>query len=186
MNAKASELSALFDGELEEHEVRAAVTAALDEDDLRDSWQLYALIGDGLRGDCPDAPDLAASVMAHVREEPVVLAPRNLRTQRRTHPMYALAASLAGVAVVGWLALAGNPRAPAADGAGSTLAAASPAPSIAKVEPVAVGKPADSQPLRGDMSEYLLAHQLQAGTPHPAASTRQIRTVAMSGGGERP
>ncbi len=186
MNAKASELSALFDGELEEHEVRAAVTAALNEDGLQDSWQLYALIGDGLRGDCPDAPDLTASVMAHVREEPVVLAPRNLKAQRRTHPMYALAASLAGVAVVAWLALAGNPRAPA-DGAGSTLAAAaSPAPSIARVEPVAAGKPADSQPLRGDMSEYLLAHQMQAGTSYLAASTRQIRTVAMSGGVERP
>lgn len=179
MKIQTAELSALLDGELEEHEVRAALQATLHADDMRDAWYLYSLIGDGLRGVPLHPGDMTANVMAHVREEPVVLAPRNLTERHRQHPLLALAASLAGVAIVGWLALSGSPGVSTAD---NRLAAAPPAPSIAKVQ----AQPGAGQVLRGDMNEYLLAHQLQAGTPQLVDSTRQIRTVAMGGGAERP
>ncbi|MDP1653101.1 MAG: RseA family anti-sigma factor [Rhodocyclaceae bacterium] len=172
---RSTEISALFDGELEEHEVRSAVRTALNDDA---SWRMYALIGDGLRGDCPDAPDMTAGVMSRIREEPVVLAPRNLQPVRRQHPMLALAASVAGVAVVGWLALAGKSQLSPADNQiaavpvlrGSPAGAVSPAPTFVKVP----------QGMPGDMNEYLLAHHAQATTIRLGDSTKQVRTVAMS------
>lgn len=188
---RSAEISALFDGELDEHEVRSAVRAALNDNE---SWQMYALIGDGLRDDCADAPDLSASVMSRIREEPVVLAPRNLRPVRRHHPLLALAASVAGVTVVGWLALTGNPQSPMSE---SRLAAASgitagttgavlPAPTfvkapdnMARLQP-RVSDQIPVQGIQGDMSEYLLAHHAQSAIVRLGDSTWQVRTVAMS------
>ena len=179
-NEQAREISALIDGELEAHEVRAAIKASLND---ADRWRIYGLIGDGLRGETFDAPDMTASVMSRICEEPVVLAPRNLRTQQRDHPLLALAASVAGVAVVGWLALAGHSQAPVAEQhllvsqqsrmsiAGAASGAVPPAPTFSKAPPAA---------LQGDMSEYLLAHHAQASTVRLGDSTQQIRTVAMS------
>lgn len=189
---RSSEISALFDGELEEHEVRAAVKSAFDDNA---HWQVYALIGDGLRGDCPDAPDMTARVMSRIREEPVVLAPRHLQpARRRHHPLLALAASVAGVTVVGWLALTGNAQFPASENrlaavqvnpveaAGAVLRAPTfvKAPdNVARLQPrVSESIPAQGMP--GDMNEYLLAHHAQAATARLGDSTKQVRTVALS------
>lgn len=188
---RPAEISALFDGELEEHEVRSAVRTALTD---KASWQVYALIGDGLRGDCPEAPDLTAGVMRRVREEPVVLAPRNLQPVRRQHPLLALAASVAGVTVVGWLALSGNPQSPLSENrlaavsgntAGTTIAVP-PAPTfvkapdnMARIQP-RVTDPTPVQGMQGNMNEYLLAHHAQTATVRLGDSTKQVRNVAMS------
>jgi sigma-E factor negative regulatory protein RseA len=183
---RSSEISALFDGELEEHEVRAAIKASVRD---QDGWRMYALISDGLRGDCPNAPDLTAGVMSRLREEPVVLAPRVLGSRTHHHPLLALAASVAGVAVVGWLALAGNPQAPVS---GENMAASKPATVASAVTPgltfVAVRespaggtlRPNEKHPVQADLSEYLLAHHAQSPTSHLHDSTQQIRTVAMT------
>ena len=186
-----SEVSALFDGELEDHEVRAAIKGCLNDPQ---HWHAYAVISDGLRGECPDTPDMTASVMARVNEEPVVLAPRNLKRPARHHPLLALAASVAGVAVVGWLALTGNPQAPLSD---NSLAAASnrmnlavsPALTFAKA-PVSGTNPSlaatQDKPAavvtQGDLNEYLLAHHAQAATARLGDSTKQVRTVALGVG----
>lgn len=183
---RASEISALFDGELEEHEVGAAVKASVRD---QDGWRMYALISDGLHGDCPNAPDLTAGVMSRLRQEPVVLAPRALGAHRRQHPLLALAASVAGVAVVGWLALAGSPQAP---GSGQHIAAHTPvaAPSAVTPAPTFVATPdnpvrgtprsTEKRPVQADLSEYLLAHHAHSPTSHLHDSTQQIRTVAMT------
>jgi len=173
---RSSEISALFDGELEEHEVRAAIKAGLAD---TERWHLYGLIGDGLRGEAVDAHDLTASVMSRLGEEPVVLAPRNLMDRRRHHPLLALAASVAGVAVVGWVVLTGNPQASGVDGrlagvqrdALQNASAVPPAPPFAK---------APKEIVQTDLNEYLLAHHAQAATGRLGDSTRQIRTVAMT------
>ena len=184
---RSTEVSALFDGELEAHEVRAAIKASLNDSER---WRLYGLIGDGLRGDCPDAPDLTAGVMSRLREEPVVLAPRALgATGRREHPLLALAASVAGVAVVGWLALVGSPQTPAT---GQHIAANTPVTVAGAVTPgltfvatpsqpaqVAARAPKE-RPVQVDISEYLLAHHAQSPASHLHDSTQQIRTVALA------
>lgn len=186
---RSAQISALFDGELEEHEVRSAVRASLDD---MDSWRLYGLIGDGLRGECVEMPNMTASVMARIGEEPVVLAPRNLTPRKRHHPLLALAASVAGVAVVGWIASTGTLQSPLADhrlaaaqgnspvavvSDNTTMArAVPPAPTLAKAPP--------ASGMQGDMNEYLLAHHAQTSTARLGDSTKQIRTVSF--GSDRP
>lgn len=175
---RSSEISALFDGELEEHEVRAAIRSGLAD---AERWRLYGLIGDGLKGEPVEVPDMTASVMSRLSEEPVVLAPRNLTSRRRHHPLLALAASIAGVAVVGWVALTGNPHTSGADirlagvqkGSLQGATAVSPAPTFAKAQQ-GIGI------VQSDLNEYLLAHHAQAATGRLGDSTRQIRTVAMT------
>lgn len=130
---KDSELSALYDGELEDHEVASIVRSALVDEKQMADWQAYALIGDQLRGVQGQGyrPDFVENVMVCVREEPQVLAPRNLARPSSRHPLLALAASVAGVAVVGWLVLAGPQQA-----AGPQIAyvAVPPAPTFAKAD----------------------------------------------------
>lgn len=173
---QSSLVSALYDGELESHEVRPAIRESLDDSE---SWRIYALIGDGLRGDSTDAPDMTASVMARLADEPVVLAPRNLQPKPRQHPLLALAASVAGVAVVGWLAFGGSVLDPApvariavSSPSGQTLASAvSPAPTFNGVQ---------AGQNEADLNEYLLAHHAQAASVRMGESAKQIRTVAMT------
>lgn len=197
---RSTEISALYDGELETHEVRAAIRASLDD---YARWHTYCVIGDSLRGEPVGAPDMTARVMARIAEEPVVLAPRNLKPRPQSHPLLALAASIAGVAVVGWVALTGGAQPPMAD---DNLAAAqkdkleiastvSPAPTGLAPHarnpgalPPTTGASAFAQApqaaLPDDMSEYLVAHHAQAMAGRLGDSTRQIRTVAL--GPDRP
>jgi sigma-E factor negative regulatory protein RseA len=187
MKSQLAELSALLDGELDPHELRPALNAVVGDADLCTVWDSYVLIGDQLRNEPIATPDLTANVMAKLREEPVVLAPRNLLLTRHNHPLLALAASVAGVVVVGWLAWAGNVAPVPAE---NRLAAVSPAPTftrssapkLAQVPTVAEV----NEPASGDMSEYLLAHQTQASAFRLGDNTHSIRTVSMSGSATRP
>lgn len=195
MKSRLSELSALYDGELETHEsqaIVAVVRAAAREEQMRAAWHAYALSGDCLRGGQVDTPDISASVMARINAEPVVLAPRNVALPARHQPWLALAASVAGVAVVGWLAIAGNQQVTGSD---SGLAAVSPAPtfavsavSVATAPTQALAKAPDehARPAHGDISEYLLAHQTQASSFRLGDATHQIRTVSLVGNPHRP
>lgn len=183
VSAKLSAVSALFDGELEPHEVMPAIRAATHDETAREAWQIYALIGDRLRGESHAAPDITAAVMARVREEPVVLAPRNLSPVARPRPLLTLAASVAGVAVVGWLVLAGTPG---PSGLSSNPAAVAPAPTLSLVSapPLSTqaGKrqaPVAAPVMRSDMSEYLLAHQTQSSSFRLGDGTQQVRTVSL-------
>ncbi len=214
MKSQFPELSALLDGELDSHEVRPTLKAATRESELYESWRAYVLIGDQLRQECTGTRDLTACVMAKIRAEPVVLAPRKLQPAARHHPGLALAASVAGVAVVGWLAMAGNPqlsptesRLAAVAGTSAAVPAAGhfilPAPAVATTEaptltPVQVlarvaeeNAPLQSQAsvmiaARGDMSEYLLAHHTQSSTFRLGNNASHVRTVTMTGRPARP
>lgn len=174
---RSTNISALYDGELEALDVRAAIRSSLDD---TESWRMYGLIGDGLRGESVDAHDMTASVMSRLGEEPVVLAPRKLKAAPRHHPLLALAASVAGVAVVGWVALTGTPQSsdPALPLAAiekeklTRASAVPPAPTLVQAQPAGS--------VQGDLHEYLLAHHAQGATGRLGDSTRQIRTVSMN------
>lgn len=193
MKSQLSELSALYDGELEPHEVSPIVKAAVRDDELRSAWLAYGLIGDGLRGESTASADMTASVMAKLRAEPVVLAPNRLPASR-SHPLLALAASVAGVAVVAWLSLAGNPQMASTT---DQLATVAPAPTFVRLPESALaanaaGIQAATMPVvaaaatRGDMSEYLLAHHIQASTFRLHDSTEHVRSVSMANKPSRP
>lgn len=188
MKSQLSELSALYDGELEPHELAPVVKAAVRDEELRAAWLAYGVIGDELRGESVAAADMTAGVMAKIRAEPVVLAPNNLRPSR-SHPVLALAASVAGVAVVAWLSLTGNPSTGPAE---SRLATVAPAPTFARLPEqglaaVGAGRAGQTAQVaatapapRGDMSEYLLAHHIQASTFRLHDSTEHVRSVSMT------
>jgi len=172
--AQLAELSALLDGELEPHELRPTLRAAVRGPELRENWQAYVLIGDQLRQERTLGRDLTAGVMAKIRAEPVVLAPRNLQLAWRRRPLLALAASAAGVVVVGWLALADNAQfSPPENRLAAVASAVPPAPTFEAAQ-------------RGDMSEYLLAHHTQSATFRLGDNAGHVRTVSMTGGPARP
>lgn len=188
MKSQLAELSALLDGELEPHESVPILNAAVGENALRDAWDGYVLIGDQMRQERLDLPDLTASVMAKIRDEPVVLAPRNLPLTRRHHPLLALAASVAGVAVVGWLAMTGGADSVSVE---TKQVAVAPAPTFVRAMANSPQAPDDRVagaeiPVRNDMSEYLLAHHTQASTFRLGDNTQNIRTVSLTGRAAHP
>lgn len=146
-------ISALIDGELEEHEAQRELARLKDDAALRERWDYFHLIGDALRGErpLPLSAGFNGAFAAHLAQEPTVLAPRRSSPQARRVTTYALsaAASLSAVALVAWVALA--PTAPLGPQAGI-------APGVQAFTPEATSQLA-SVPSEGRMNEYLLAHQ---------------------------
>jgi len=160
------ELSALVDGETESQVTRAVLSAVKSDGALRDAWNEYHLIGDVLRGEPELGGDITSAVMERLIEEPVVLAPSPRRQSNLLRPLAALAASVAGVAVVGWLALSPQVSPPQAIIAKVETSAHRPDPMAAS-----------------DMQEYLLAHQANAPGLRLQGGRQQIRTVSVVEGG---
>ena len=149
-------ISALMDGELDENEASRLFTRLKPQDELRESWDTFHLIGDAMRGDCRLSSHFSLRMAERLAAEPTVLAPPRRRDTAKRLNTYVLsaAASLSAVALVVWVAFSINPlstpaqvvakaRAPAVSQGGATAQVAS----IANV----------SSP--GNLNEYLLAHQ---------------------------
>ncbi len=141
------ELSTLMDGELEAHEAERAIRTVCGSDDLKQKWHEYHLIGDALRGDSPRRADARRRIMAALEAEPTVLAPKRRLPEAAGRIAFAAAASVATVAVVGWMGLQ-QARGPEAQPA---LAKGAPAPQQGVV-PVAVTTPAH-------VNDYLMVHR---------------------------
>lgn len=159
------ELSALFDNELEVHEEPALWVALKAEPHLRERWQNYKLIGDALRDEQNLACDITGDVMRALADEPVILAPQKKRATTWSSAIMAMAASVAGIAVVGWLALGPQFK-------DNELPVLAKAPS----QTTAVSAPqADS----AGIQEYVLAHQANAPGLYLQGGTQHIRTVSV-------
>jgi sigma-E factor negative regulatory protein RseA len=168
-------VSALLDGELEAHEGQSVFAALRRDGELRETWSDYQTIGAAMRREEPLARDITARVMAGLDEEPTIIAPQPRRAKGWDRPLMALAASAAGVAVVGWMAL--SPQFGGGPGHSVEIARGG-APEAAKV---ALVTPA----AQGEMQQYLVAHQAHASPVQLHAMTQQIRTVSASGGADR-
>lgn len=107
-DSKLSELSALYDGEVDRRDFRSTVDAMIHDARGMAVWQSYAMIGDHLRREHREMNDLTACIMARIADEPVVIAPHRMRAAESHHPLMALAASLAGISLVTWLAFSGQ------------------------------------------------------------------------------
>jgi sigma-E factor negative regulatory protein RseA len=141
-------LSALIDGELEGDDLRAHLARLRADPELRSAWDAYHLIGDALRGQI--SPEVAARVVARLREEPTVLAPR----PEKTDPFgrfgwYAMsaAASVAAVAFVVWTASPGWRAEPQLAGGPASTTGAPAVTTLVSIEP------------HPEVENYLLAHQ---------------------------
>jgi len=169
------ELSALLDGELESRQARAVVAEIWADDSLRVAWRDYQLIGDALRGKGDLSGDITARVMDRLRAEPVVLAPRAIPQDDWRRSLLALAASLAGVAVVGWLALAPQERDALPPGARAESPIVQAKAGVAPATKAAVDGPGG-----GEMREYLAAHQAYASGLQFQGGAQHIRTVSVA------
>ena len=157
-------ISALMDGEVDELELAQHLGQLSGNGDLRRTWDTYHLIGDTLRGDA--APGLASKMSQRLASEPTVLAPpRRVPRKRIAQLVFSAAASVAGVALVVWLALPPEPQ---------QLAATPPrgAPPATPVTPLAVG-----------VENYLLAHQSFSPAGAMQGFAPYVRTVADERGG---
>ncbi len=134
-------ISRLMDGELDDAEI-AGVCGHMRQPDAINTWVCYHVIGETLRGEDCRWPRVSRSFATRLASEPTVVAP--IAARSRPLPIaWAVAATVAAVAVVGWVAMATFDPSP------STIAKAREAATIraAQVRPQAV--PPD----------YLLAHR---------------------------
>lgn len=150
-----AKISMLMDGELDDGELREALSALSTEGEARTAWRTYHLIRDALRGDGALGMDIAARTGASLAQEPTVLAPRRAtRSPARTRWIaLSAAASVAAVALVGWLAFA--PRPGGDVGVGGPVAQAPRTPALVPVKEKALQR----VPLPNAADDYLLAHQ---------------------------
>ena len=155
-----SDLSAFLDDELEAHEEHPMLAALGHDKELRRAWDGYHLIGDALRSAPGLENDLSERVMSCLQNEPVVLAPQVRRPHHLVRAALSLAATVAGVAIVAWLALAPSQPAPIA---------------LAKVENHEVSK-ADSRRVQN----YLVAHQAFAPSNGIQGGTANVRSVSAT------
>ncbi|NMG74040.1 sigma-E factor negative regulatory protein [Aromatoleum diolicum] len=173
-------LSALLDGDLDEQSAPPVLDSIRRDRSLRTEWGTYCLIGDLLRGDRDGSSGFVGRVMAEIESEPTVLAP----TVRPAEPgrgkawrsLMPLAASVMGVAAVGWVAhtlyadqddmsrvATAPPRVQASESA------------LVAVRPVSVTQsPISVDPNR----EYVFAHQSMTGGGPLSGAIQHVRTVS--------
>src|SRR6267378_2869781 len=105
-------ISALMDGELEARAADEALELLRRDGEAADTWRLYHLMSDALHGQRQlVSARFVERVAARLATEPALFAPGALpgRTPLQRYGLGA-AASLAAVALVGWLAFAPQPQ----------------------------------------------------------------------------
>lgn len=141
-------ISALMDGELEDRSAGELIEALGRDPEAVATWRVYHLIGDAMREPRLLSEGVAAHVRERLAEEPTVLAPAAAAAQPRRWVALPIAASLAAVSLVGWLAFAPQLPGPLSQ------------PPVAKAPAAAANPPAAlAVPLPSATSDYLLAHQ---------------------------
>jgi len=99
------QLSELMDGELDRTRCGTALKSICHDDEQRNRWRMYHLIGDCLRGEAVLQQACADRIVARLASEPTVFAPRRAgAVGARARIALALAASVATLAVVGVIA----------------------------------------------------------------------------------
>ena len=155
-------ISRLVDGELGDDELET-VCGRLRRPDEVTTWVCYHVIGDTLRGSGVPRPGFSARFSARLAAEPTILVP-GARRSRPVPMAWAVAATVAAVTVVGWVAVATLEISPTAMAKSREAAVVS----AAQVRPPAV--PAD----------YLLAHREYSPTAQIQGVGPNLRAVAAS------
>lgn len=168
-------ISALMDGELTDDEFAGRIQQLKSEEGAED-WRTYHLIGDVLRGDMMFSSDFALKTGAALAAEPTILAPASVRKPIRGFQRYAMAAaaSVAGIAVVGWFALVNYDTAQVniADGGAPGSVSRPAAPSQSAKRGAAVAQ------VDAEVGEFLRAHQEVSPTAAMHGVASYVRTVS--------
>lgn len=158
-------ISALMDGELDDKSAEEMIGVLGRDREALETWRGYHLIGDAMRDSRLLSEDFTARVASQLAEEPTVVAPGRLQHEPRSWFALSAAASVAAVALVGWLAFAPQPE-------------VSPVPApVAKVQPPREAKPA-IVPLPSATNDYLLAHQGFSPRVSLQGMASYVRTVS--------
>jgi sigma-E factor negative regulatory protein RseA len=172
-------ISALMDGELERHETAGPLDALRAEGEARDTWRGYHLIGDAMRDTRMLSAGFAARVAAKLAEEPTVMAPVRVAPapQRPRWQLLSAAASLAAVALVGWVAFGFREGAP--------QVAQAPQQNVAVKETAQVAPPAAQVPPPETANDYLYAHQGYSPRNSLQGVAPYVRTVSGEAGARK-
>lgn len=102
MESMREKLSAMLDGELPEAEMAEVIAAVNRDPELQAMWQRYHIAGAALRGDLDTAFDQDSTqvLLSRLEQEPVVLSPLRWRTWAQAVGGFAIAATVAAVAVI--------------------------------------------------------------------------------------
>jgi sigma-E factor negative regulatory protein RseA len=147
-------ISELMDGELPPRESKHQIGRLKTDQRLTESWDTYHLIRDTLRREGELGPGFARRVRASLEREPVLIAPHTRVSYRMVRYTLPMAAAVAGVAVVAWLALSGD----APLDTSQTLAQGTPTAAIAVV-PASEQQAPLAASAGGWTTDYLVAHQ---------------------------
>ena len=162
-------ISQLMDGELDGQECLLELRRISQDAALARSWETYHLIRDVLRDEASATPDLVARMRERLDHEPTVIAPHTRLGARIARYTLPLAATVAGVAVVGWLALSFRPQIES----GNSIAQLPP--SVQQPAPTAERTVLSAN---GQMNDYLLAHQAFSPSSDLQGIAPYIRTVS--------
>ncbi|HYL17510.1 MAG TPA: sigma-E factor negative regulatory protein [Burkholderiales bacterium] len=165
-------ISQLMDGELEGRECDLQLKRLKEDAALAQSWAAYHLIRDVLRDEACMNMDLARRVHERLEKEPTVIAPHTRLVARVVRYTLPMAATVAGVAVVGWLALSFRPQIESV----GFMTAQAPQAAIQAPPPKPVERTVLSA--NGQMNDYLLAHQEFSPSSDLQGLAPYIRTVS--------
>ena len=157
------QISRLMDGEFDASEMDRVCATLRTEADMA-TWSCYHTIGDALRGETAVTRNIVAALSQKLAQEATVLAPGLRGASRPAAWVWAAAASIAAITVVGWTAYSMIDAAPA----GFAKAREAGTMSAAQLRPATIP------------SDYLLAHQEYAPANVLQGAGPYLRDVAAS------
>lgn len=169
-----SDISALMDGELGAPETEQSLQALREEGEAFEAWREYHLISDALQGRALLASDCLHRVSQRLATEPFLMGPLPSQVVPAARPWFApsaLAASVAAVALVGWMAFA--PQQETAPGLAPVAQLPQPAqPAPGATEPARV-------PLTPAAQDYLFAHHAYSPRNSLQGMAPYVRSVSV-------
>lgn len=171
------QLSALIDDELALTEATHLLASVQSSKHLSEAWSQYHLIGDAMRGTPAFSADFKQNLMQKIDLEATVLSPSALgaraaspTAKTKLPASWSIAASVAAVMVVGWMAVQQQPML----GNDMKVAVFQPASiKSADVTPVVTEKTTVAEMKESIPTEYLIAHQAAV----PSLSSYYIQPV---------
>ena len=168
-----------MDSELNADDAASIIARFRKTDELREQWAVYHLISDVLAQPEVIPVDVTRRVNARLAMEPTVLAPRP--SARHKPIAFAAAASIAAMAVAGWMSLhttqpADRLQANLADNRPSPATPSSAIPTASVSAPPSIPASAPTQ-----INDDLMAHrEFSPGAAMHGMAPSYVRTVAES------
>ncbi|MBU6460040.1 MAG: sigma-E factor negative regulatory protein [Proteobacteria bacterium] len=158
------EISLLVDGEVSAKSASRLIERLVTDEDLRQEWRTYLLIGNALRQHLNCSYDMTDKITRQIMHEPTVLSPR--RSRFRQPFLYLSAAASLLMFVTGtWVVLGGSPFTASTSLSGALPSAAANA--------------------SADISPYLLAHEEFSPTSAIQGDEAYVRSVSFRTGTTR-